>query len=366
MNGQSLKIHPRKILVSAMPYLGDVLLATPLIHSLRTAYPDAQIDVLVYQNTAAMLQGNPDIHQILTTPSHPTFFENVRLFKKVFRRYDLAMALQTSDRSFFYTLLAAGTRVNAVPKLHTKTAWKRYFADRWVEFDDEHTHTVLQNLKLLATLNIAPRYVLVPPQPGQIEQLEKSYPFLTDDTRYAVLHVHPQWTYKRWLDQGWIQLSEYLNSLGLKLVFTGSAAPDEMTYITAITNKIPFEVINLAGQVSLAELTPIITRAKLFIGPDTGITHLAAATGTPVIALYGPTNPVKWAPWPTNYRKNENPFQKNGSQQVNNVFLIQGEGDCVPCFLEGCDRHRQSRSKCLDFLTVDQLTSSIQRALEAR
>ena len=54
----------------------------------------------------------------------------------------------------------------------------------------------------------------------------------------------------------------------------------------------------------------IIAQAKLYIGPDTGITHLAAATGIPVIALYGPTNPVKWAPWPSGYKQNITLFIK--------------------------------------------------------
>ena len=65
-NCQSLPLKPEKILVIAMQYLGDVLLTTALLHSLRQAYPDAQLDVLVYSNTAAMLEGNSDINHIIT------------------------------------------------------------------------------------------------------------------------------------------------------------------------------------------------------------------------------------------------------------------------------------------------------------
>ncbi len=89
---------PKRILIIAMRFLGDVLLATPLIHSLRLAYSEAQIDVLIYQNTTAMLEGNEDIDQIITTPQHPDIQDNIKLFKKIFRNYDLAVVTQTGDR----------------------------------------------------------------------------------------------------------------------------------------------------------------------------------------------------------------------------------------------------------------------------
>jgi heptosyltransferase-3 len=89
----------------------------------------------------------------------------------------------------------------------------------------------------------------------------------------------------------------------------------------------------------------------LYVGPDTAVTHLAAATGVPTVALYGPTNHLKWAPWPADYAKNQSPFiNKGGVQQVGNVILIQGLQDCVPCHQEGCERHLSSKSRCLEEL----------------
>jgi len=151
--------------------------------------------------------------------------------------------------------------------------------------------------------------------------------------------------------------------LGLQLVLSGGPAPQEIDYVTDIAGKLPENTINLAGQVSLAQLATVIAQAKLYIGPDTGITHLAAATGIPVIALYGPTNPVKWAPFPFGYQENSNPFTKKGDQQVNNIYFVQGAGDCVPCDLEGCDRHQQSRSLCLDSLSPDGIKRLVPQLL---
>jgi heptosyltransferase-3 len=359
----SLPLSPKKILVVAMPYLGDVLLATPLFHSLKKAYPDSQLDALVFSSTAAMLEGNSDISHIITTPNRPTFVENWQLLKQIFRRYDLAMAIQTGDRPFFYTLLAAPFRINVVPSKKSKTGWKRFFVQRWTEFDNENTHTVLQNLKLLDLINIPRCFSLVPPRFNNIQSLNGSFPFLTETRPFVVLHPFPQWKYKRWTKEGWIEVGHYLNKLGLRVALSGGGAKEELDNISYIVNHLPADTVNLAGQVSLAQLAHIIAQAKLFIGPDTGITHLAAATGTPVIAIYGPTNPVKWSPWPYGYQASVNPFARKGNQHVNNIYFVQGAGDCVPCALEGCERHQQSRSQCLDDILPSDIKCLIPRML---
>lgn len=355
---------PARILVIAMRYLGDVLLTTPLLHSLRQAYPDARLDILVYGNTAAMLEGNPDVNRILTTPGRPGWLGFWRVLRQLFRRYDLAISTQTGDRPLLYACLAAPLRISAVPPKNTKGWWKRFFVQRWVAFDDENTHTVLQHLNLLELIDVPRSFSLIPPQISDTRQLKEQLPFLSKGTGYAVLHTHPQWTYKQWTVEGWIETGWYLKKMGLQLVLSCGPAQQEIDYVADIQRQLPEDSVNLAGQVSLAQLAYIIAHAKLYIGPDTGITHLAAATGIPVIALYGPTNPVKWAPWPFDYHQNINPFHKTGSQHVNNIMLCQGEADCVPCHLEGCDKHQQSRSQCLDSLSLQTVKELVNQALK--
>ena len=360
-----LETSPRRILVIVMRYLGDVLLITPLLHSLRQAYPDARIDVLVFRNTAGMLEGNTDINHIITIPNRPKLADYRYLLPQLFRRYDLALMTQAGDRPFLYGLLAAPRRVALVPWKNTTGWWKRYFVQHWLEFDD-NIHTVLQHLKLLDALNIKKHFILIPPKCNDTEQLVKQYPFISSNKDYVVLHPHPQWTYKQWTGEAWIELGHYLHELGLTLVLSCGPAQQELDYVAAIQSQLPESTVNLAGLVSLAQLATIISKAKLYIGPDTGITHLAAATGIPVIALFGPTNPVKWAPFPVGYQSELNPFNKIGDQQVNNVFLMQGKGECVPCDLEGCDRHKQSRSQCLDTLTPGHIKNLVWKLLNKK
>jgi heptosyltransferase III len=110
-------------------------------------------------------------------------------------------------------------------------------------------------------------------------------------------------------------------------------------------------------------LAAVIQKARLFIGVDTGITHLAAATHVPTVALFGASDPVKWTPWPANYHSNVPPFVTKGHQHVNNVYLIQGNKACVPCYLEGCERHQQSHSACLDELSPTDVIATLTEIL---
>ncbi len=347
---------PDRILLIVMRYLGDVLLTTPLISSLRQAYQSAKIDVLVFENTAAILKGNPDINRIITIGNKPTLIEQLHLYKNLFRKYDLAICTQIGDRPSVAALIAATHRIGAVPQRNEKSWWKRYFFHGWAEFDDTNTHTILQHLKLATVLGIPRQYQITPPT-GYSDKKP-----VAEHAAYAILHPHPKWRYKRWPIERWKDAGYYLDQLGFQIVLTGGSAPEEINYIQELHNQLPKNTINLAGKLSLAELSSLISQAKIFIGPDTGITHLAAATGIPVIAIFGPTNPVKWAPWPYNYQSDSNPFQRTGSQHVSNIFLIQGPGDCAPCHLEGCEKHQLSYSKCLDTLAFSEIKQAINQA----
>ena len=102
--------HPR-ILVISLRRIGDLLLTTPLIRSLRRAWPDSEIDVLVFDNTRGIVAGNPDINHVITMPQRPTLAESARLFVKLWRRYDVAISTQSGDRPIAFAFAAGRMRV---------------------------------------------------------------------------------------------------------------------------------------------------------------------------------------------------------------------------------------------------------------
>ena len=117
-------------------------------------------------------------------------------------------------------------------------------------------------------------------------------------------------------------------------------------------------------QLPWPQLVALLSRARLYIGPDTSVTHLAAATGCPTVTLFGPTDPRIWGPWPVGGLAE--PWSASGSiQRRGNVWLIQNPLPCMPCMLEGCERHIASRSTCLDELAPEQALAAVDQALQA-
>ena len=100
----------------------------------------------------------------------------------------------------------------------------------------------------------------------------------------------------------------------------------------------------------------------MYVGPDTSVTHLAAASGAPTVALYGPTDPRLWGPWPA--AGLDRPWKAAGKiQRRGNVWLVQNPQPCLPCQGEGCERHILSHSRCLDELPSQQVLTAVDQAL---
>jgi heptosyltransferase-3 len=216
-----------------------------------------------------------------------------------------------------------------------------------------------QALGIPAISQVQPPRVSTEQWKKRLEQL-----YLHQITNYVVIHPNPKFRYKMWDSDKWIALISLLRQQNLEVLLTGSADPSEAAYIQDIAAKVPEGCRNLAGQLSLAETAELLQGARLFVGPDTAVTHLAAATGIPTITLFGPSNPIKWGPWPKDWSAKESPWSKVGSRQRGNVWLIQGPGDCVPCLLEGCDRHIDSVSKCLQEISVKQVIDASMHLLD--
>lgn len=353
-------VSPKRILMIAMPLIGDVILATPLLRTLRQAYPQTIIDVLVNQGHGAVLEGNPDLTHIIEVTERPQGRELLHLFRRLFRRYDLSFSNSTGDRKIIYALLAAQRCITLVPTARWQDAWKRLLSYAWTELDNKATHTVVQNLRLAELLDIECSFEVIVPAAADTEQnLERLLSFNWRHEPYCVLHLTPRWNYKRWTFHGWRALAQHMKNKGFHVILTGGGDRQELQYINQAFPKTPVGLTNLAGKLRFSDVARLLKTAQIYVGPDTAVTHIAAATGTPTIALFGPTNPLKWAPWPRAYAAHHPPFPKIGSQRVNNVFLVQGDAECVPCHEEGCEGHKLSFSRCLQELDTTKVIHAV-------
>jgi heptosyltransferase-3 len=247
-----------------------------------------------------------------------------------------------------------------------KNLWKKLVLDRYELFDNYETHTVTMNLSLLKQLGIKPisDVVVSWTQKDEIDA-SKLLPFDMEKKSYAVIHVYPMFSYKMWNLEGWINLIGWLNkSKGMEIVLTGGNSPDELEYISHLCQSLPSESINVAGKITLGGVAYLLSKAAVYVGLDTAVTHMAAALGIPTIALFGPTNPVKWGPMPNNLSFSaKSPYKRKGSQIIKNVFLLQGQGECVPCHEEGCGRNIRSFSKCLQEIQAVDVIEAVEKMM---
>jgi heptosyltransferase-3 len=360
MSNISFPNAPERVLVIVTRRIGDVLLTTPLIRSLKQAWPQATVDVLVFRGTEGVLAGNPDIGEVIAVPARQSLREAWRQISLLRRQYDLALSTSPSDRPTLYAWLAGKQRLGVMVN-GAKHVWKRALLNATVPFENRNVHTVVQNLWLADSLGL-PRSFEMPltwsaEDDTAIEALLPEYAA----TKYAVLHVYPKFTYKMWASEQWCALGNELSRQGLRIVLSGSEEPQELDYVARLALSMSPSPVNLAGKLGFRQLALLLSKAALYVGPDTVTTHLAATVGTPTVALFGPSNPVKWGPWPRGCTAHESPWTMRGTQIVGNVALVQGFGACVPCLEEGCARQESSKSVCLQMLNAETVMESVEQ-----
>jgi heptosyltransferase III len=353
-------LPPRpRILVVALRRLGDVLFATSLIASLRRTFRQGVIDVLVFEDTAGILAGNPDVDRIVTMPSRPSIWQGLVLALRLARRYDLAVSTQSGDRPTIFALIAGRRHVGPIDG-GARGRLRRLALTRSV-VSQPGSHRLEDMLRLADAVGVARVGHLV--CPGGIPPPDSARHSMPDGTvdelrSYAVIHAAPMFHYKRWTPDGWRTLAAHLRARGLTVVATGGPSAAERAYLDLVWRDVP-DVLRRDGQLSWPELAQLLSRARLFVGPDTSVTHLAAATGCPTVALFGPTDPRLWGPVPAGGL--DPMWEASGTiQRRKNVWLVQHPLHCLPCQNEGCERNIVSFSRCLDELQPAQVLRAVE------
>ena len=377
-------LKPKKVLFIATRQIGDVLVTTPLISQARELWPDAEFHFLGYRGKLEMLKGNPDIAQTIETSDRPKPKEYLSLFFKLFQRYDLAVVTQPSDRAYFYGLVAAYRRVGVLgghpqgltekdrarkSKSDKQNAWKKFICLHTVDVDYFAQHVITEKLRLLEIFyknsqDIFSKSISVtapagdPITPSIASQLHSPY---------VVVHPGPLTAYKRWPLAYWQTLLTWIAKQGWQIVLSASPAKQDLQLNKDILSLLDEEtrnhVVDTAGLLSIAQAGTLIPGAIAYVGVDTSITHLAAACNTPTIALFGPTPPTNFGPWPNGFIGMQPYALRARSQTVGNVTILQGPGECVPCRKAGCEDHANSKSECLDQLEPNQVIEALQKAI---
>jgi heptosyltransferase-3 len=356
-------IRITKVLIIATRQIGDTLITTPLITTAKKIWPEAQIDFFGYENSLSVLSGNTDIHQLIGTRPKLSFFDYLKQFIQLFKRYDLAVITQPSDRAYIYGLIAAKHRVGIIPVEPKLNWWKKKISLHNVEVDYFHQHVITEKLRLLEPFVTEEELFgqpisVKPPSPANLpseiqSQLSESF---------VVIHPTPLTAYKRWPLAHWVELIESLSKRH-QIVLSGAPIAQDrelnQAIIDLLSDTAKKNILNLDGRLKLDQLGTVLRQAKLYIGVDTSVTHLAASCNTPTITLFGATPPTNFGPWPNGFIGKQPYALKIRSQKVGNVTILQGPGDCVPCRKAGCEDRADSRSDCLINLPVNSVLEAV-------
>jgi heptosyltransferase-3 len=339
---------PPEILIIARPSLGDILLATPLIRSIRLRHPGATIDLLVSPGQEHIVEGNTDISNVLTVENHPGFRTLYLLVRRLWRRYDVAIGNSASDRTHLYLWLFGKTRISVT--LEDSSAWKRWITH--TSFRDEPgTHALLRNNALGEFLGYQSGFKVIPPRVSNGESIS---PLLSEikgrNEKYAVLHLASRLPHKYWVRERWCEVVNLLSEKGIRTYLTGSQGDD--AYLDEAIRSMPESTVNLAGQLRLAEISELIAGSEIYVGVDTVTSHIAAALGTPTIVLFGPVSPLRWGPWPAHHDADTNPWKKSGSQRCGNVSIVQADTGCNTCRSGRCIRLHDRSTVCSTMLNI--------------
>ncbi|MBF0449126.1 MAG: putative lipopolysaccharide heptosyltransferase III [Magnetococcales bacterium] len=299
----------KQFLLIKLNHIGDTLIMTPTIRILKERYPEAQIDVIVRSGCDAVLQGNPDIREILTVASpeksQRTLWgeikNNYRIVRHIFnRQYDYGFDLSDTDKGKIFLRLS-NTRVRGFNRRWVKMKRKhRLVYNAFSDYDWTKRHQVLKDFVTVTDILglQAEAGPLVVNTDIDVERLKKKLPEMDLDKPYVVIHPTSRWRFKQWLPQGWAEIADWLREEhGMQVIFSSGPSDVETETIDQIVLASRQKHESVRGRLSLREGAWLIENSQLFAGVDTVVMHLAAAVGAPSVALFGPSSEWSWRPW---------------------------------------------------------------------
>jgi len=348
----------RTILVIIQRSNGDVLLSASLINQLNENLKPEAIDVLVNLDTLSIAKTLPNIRQIHTfsyqEKNENKFKQEKKIFKKIYRKYDLSINLTSSDRSIIYALLASRNAISAVEAVHSKSWWKKIFLKDYYTFDLQ-SHILINNLKPLSLLGLDTIKKQVPPQCNQVASASIRNKLLKlKISKFMIFHPSAQYNYKVYDEKLRNDLLHLLNKLNISIVISGGKTEIDHKIKTSLPKL--RNIYDLIGETSIDEYIALSLMSEGYIGMDTLNMHIAASQNKRLFAIFGPTKTEMWSPWCNTLQTSSNinkPIQTYG-----NITIFQADMPCVACGEKGC-KNNGFISDCLSDISPNLIFKEI-------
>ena len=345
------------ILIVKMSAIGDVIHTLPALNALRAHFPDAHIAWLVEEAASPLVEGHQALDRVLISKRKswvrgllgPSGLDNIReaySFVKEIRdtRYDIVLDFQSLLKSGVLIGLVRAKRKIGYDKGMEHMEQSYLFLNERVPPVNMDIHALSRGMMLLEFLGIqSPKIVYDLPIGDRDHAMADDLLVrhgLTGHRPLVLIHPVAKWETKLWGTRKFSILTDGLiEQYNARVIFTGSQ--EDRTIIQHMISMMKGEAVNLAGETTLKILAALYEKSDLLISTDTGPMHLAAAVGTPVVALFGPT-----APWRTG------PFG-SGHQ------VIRAGLKCSPCFKREC-----TTKDCMEQISVEDVLDGVEKLVD--
>lgn len=333
------------ILVIKLRYIGDVLLATPVLTALRGAFPQARLTMAVNRGTEEILKGNPDLTEVLVV-DRGGLGADLRFLQEIRRqRFDCVIDLTDGDRSAMMAWTSgAPVRIG----FNAEHRWRGLLYTLIVTASS--VHRVERDLAAVRALGIEPKtdlpvLNLSPQEEHQaavlLEEIGAGRTNGVGGRRMVLLHPGARYWFKTWPAERFAELADRLtDTCRCQILVAGGDQDGDM--VNRVRTHARCNLKILAGRADLRQFAAIVKRCAVFIGNDTGAMHIAAAMGTSVVALFGPSHPAEWGP------------------RGRDTTVIYKGMDCRPCFHPTC---RRGEDNCMKQISVEEVFAAAHRFL---
>ena len=350
MTGSALLIHitkkmpaslePKNILLVLHGSIGDVIRALPLANLIDHAFPNARLTWSIEPPSLPLVEHHPAVDEVILFDRTRWWRQLVPFLRRIRAgRFDLVLDLQRHLKSGIISRWCGAPHRLGFHRVDSKEL-------NWV-FNNHHLPRLGNGLSKLNHYLKFAEYLGIVPEPvewklslTQAEEVVVDRHLEKISSGFATLFVGSRWESKNWFSWQITSCAELIQQRhGLSVVLLGGKNDAAVAREVEISCR--RGILNLVGRTSLREVIGIIARANVAVGPDTGLMHIAAAVKTPVVSLWGATDPSRTGP--------------HGGED----FVIRGKADCSPCYLRRCPIGRV----CMRSIEIEEIMAKIDRAL---
>lgn len=344
----------KKILVLRYRFIGDTILTVPFMRNLRRAEPDAYIAWVVAPGSSDVIQGIPYVDDLIfwdpitihadSLGTHKTFSDKLKFITNLrAQHFDKVYVLK---RSFGSALMAFFS--GAKKRIGFATEGRSFLLTKSVPYRQEQ-HEVLSFLDILKADNIAVTddYLEAWSTSQEIEQAEQLITATSDQLQLFAIHPFGSIYQKTWPIERFAETATRLHKqFGVRPIILG--AKGDRAGFNKFSHLFPENSIDLVGKCGIRITQAVLSKSSFFLGNDSGVMHLAAAAGIPLLAIFGPTSPARFGPW--------------GEK----THVIYSHFKCSPCrqkYFTECKPSDFARPACITSITVESIVKECSKIL---